>query len=550
MTMKPLQKDSYLVWVLFWSIIPIAWLFMGEGLWHTHDGLVHIPRIAAFYRALMEGHIPPRVAGYLNYGYGMPLFIFIYHIPYYVSSLFITLGLSLADSFRLALSITYPLSGIAIYLFGRSFFENRKYAFWMFLFYQFAPYRFVDLHMRGSFGESYTYIFLPLALWGLTELFKTSQYRWFIVATLSTAFLIMSHNSISLAYFGILCLFTLVFAPSHKGRVIGIVSLIAGVGLSAWYWLPAIVEHKYTYGDLLMKNVYVDHFVPWYHYIVPNFYNMESFIFQGIMAQFGIFHVVAILFAIVILVKQRGSVLEKKQYAFGLFLLVTSIFLMQPVSTSLWKHISLLRQFQFPWRFLAVVVFATSFLSTAYLSFNFAKNRRLLITIAAFVAVSTVFYWVPQYGHNDIDEAYYWDFPLNTTYYGETDVIWSAGPAWSYPSSPVQVIDGYATVTNIVKKGHIHTFTVDASESARLVDNTQYFPGWRVYVDGEKTPVEFQDMNWRGLVTFAVPDGKHDVRVVFGRTPVRLGAEIISIVMMGVLIVIAPFFQRILNHEQ
>ena len=548
--MKPLQKDSYLVWVLFWSIIPIAWLFMGEGLWHTHDGLVHIPRIAAFYRALMEGHIPPRVAGYLNYGYGMPLFIFIYHIPYYVSSLFITLGLSLADSFRLALSITYPLSGIAIYLFGRSFFENRKYAFWMFLFYQFAPYRFVDLHMRGSFGESYTYIFLPLALWGLTELFKTSQYRWFIVATLSTAFLIMSHNSISLAYFGILCLFTLVFAPSHKGRVIGIVSLIAGVGLSAWYWLPAIVEHKYTYGDLLMKNVYVDHFVPWYHYIVPNFYNMESFIFQGIMAQFGIFHIVAILFAIVILVKQRGSVLEKKQYAFGLFLLVTSIFLMQPVSTSLWKHISLLRQFQFPWRFLAVVVFATSFLSTAYLSFNFAKNRRMLITIAAFVAVSTVFYWVPQYGHNDIDEAYYWDFPLNTTYYGETDVIWSAGPAGSYPSSPVQVIDGYATVTNIVKKGHIHTFTVDASESARLVDNTQYFPGWRVYVDGEKTPVEFQDQQWRGLVTFAVPDGKHDVRVVFGRTPVRLGAEIISIVMMGVLIVIAPFFQRILNHEQ
>ena len=550
MTMKPLQKDSYLVWVLFWSIIPIAWLFMGEGLWHTHDGLVHIPRIAAFYRALMEGHIPPRVAGYLNYGYGMPLFIFIYHIPYYVSSLFITLGLSLADSFRLALSITYPLSGIAIYLFGRSFFENRKYAFWMFLFYQFAPYRFVDLHMRGSFGESYTYIFLPLALWGLTELFKTSQYRWFIVATLSTAFLIMSHNSISLAYFGILCLFTLVFAPSHKVRVIGIVSLIAGVGLSAWYWIPAIVEHKYTYGDLLMKNVYIDHFVPWYHYIVPNFYNMESFIFQGIMAQFGIFHVVAILFAIVILVKQRGSVLEKKQYAFGLFLLVTSIFLMQPVSTSLWKHISLLRQFQFPWRFLAVVVFATSFLSTAYLSFNFAKNRRLLITIAAFVAVSTVFYWVPQYGHNDIDEAYYWDFPLNTTYYGETDVIWSAGPAGSYPSSPVQVIDGYATVTNIVKKGHIHTFTVDASESARLVDNTQYFPGWRVYVDGEKTPVEFQDQQWRGLVTFAVPDGKHDVRVVFGRTPVRLGAEIISIVMMGVLIVIAPFFQRILNHEQ
>ena len=550
MTMKPLQKDSYLVWVLFWSIIPIAWLFMGEGLWHTHDGLVHIPRIAAFYRALMEGHIPPRVAGYLNYGYGMPLFIFIYHIPYYVSSLFITLGLSLADSFRLALSITYPLSGIAIYLFGRSFFENRKYAFWMFLFYQFAPYRFVDLHMRGSFGESYTYIFLPLALWGLTELFKTSQYRWFIVATLSTAFLIMSHNSISLAYFGILCLFTLVFAPSHKGRVIGIVSLIAGVGLSAWYWLPAIVEHKYTYGDLLMKNVYVDHFVPWYHYIVPNFYNMESFIFQGIMAQFGIFHIVAILFAIVILVKQRGSVLEKKQYAFGLFLLVTSIFLMQPVSTPLWKHISLLRQFQFPWRFLAVVVFATSFLSTAYLSFNFAKNRRTLITIAAFVAVSTVFYWVPQYGHNDIDEAYYWDFPLNTTYYGETDVIWSAGPAGSYPSSPVQVIDGYATVTNIVKKGHIHTFTVDASESARLVDNTQYFPGWRVYVDGEKTPVEFQDQQWRGLVTFAVPDGKHDVRVVFGRTPVRLGAEIISIVMMGVLIVIAPFFQRILNHEQ
>lgn len=547
MNIKPLFKDSVFIWVLFWSIIPIAWLFMDEGLWHTHDGLVHLPRIAAFYRALSEGHFPPRIAGYLNYGYGMPLFIFIYHIPYYVSSFFVLIGLSLADSFRLALSITYPLSGIAVYLFGRSFFGRRKHAFWMFLFYQFAPYRFVDLHMRGSFGESYTYVFLPLSLWGLTELFKKHSYTWFVVSSVSTAFLIMSHNSISLAYFGILVLFTVCFAKSSRGRIAGLVSLGMGILLSSWYWMPAVIEHIYTYGDMLMENVYVDHFVPWYHYIIPNLYNMKPLIFQGIMAQFGIFHVVAVLLAGILLVKRNISSVEFRQYSFSLLLLAGAVFLMQPVSTPLWKHISLLRQFQFPWRMLSVVVFATSFLATSYLSFGFVTKRRVLMVLAGAVAMSTVFYWVPQYGHDDIDEDYYWNFPLNTTYYGETDVIWSAGPAGSYPPEPVQVISGTAVVNGYTKKGHVHTYSVEASDNARLVDNTQFFPGWRVYIDGVKTPVEFQDVHWRGLVTFSVPDGTHDVRVEFGRTRVRLAAEILTLVSAAVLVLSRPLFRLLLR---
>ena len=51
------------------------------------------------------------------------------------------------------------------------------------------------------------------------------------------------------------------------------------------------------------------------------------------------------------------------------------------------------------------------------------------------IIASTVFYWKPAEGFDKVNEEYYWNFPLNTTYYGETDVIWSAGAFKKYPKT-------------------------------------------------------------------------------------------------------------------
>lgn len=528
------------LFITFLSLLPLISFFMTPDLPHTHDGLVHVPRLAAFYRALQDGHFPPRYAGFLNHGYGLPLFNFIYHLPYYIGSVFLWLGMGLVLSFKISLVLSYLLSGIGMYGFARAFFKRNDVALLITVFYQYAPFRLVELLIRGSYGEVYTYAFLPFVLWGLVKFFEKPSLRTFAATAAATALLILSHNSVSLLFFGVVVWFVIVFGNVGKlgraGILGGLGSLGMGLLLSAYYWLPAMAERKFTYGDLHMRALYEDHFVPFYKLIVPNFTNAEALRVEGISVQIGLFHLIGILLGIGYLVKRTrktGLKLPAKKIAlFSGVLLTGAAIMMSGVSESLWKNIALLRQFQFPWRFLSLVAIASSFTAVFYPLLPVWKDRWFRALLLSLVILSTVYYWKPALDYDKIDEAYYWDFPLNTTYYGETDVIWSAGPASDYPSAPVEVIEGSAAVTDYAKKSHEHHFAVDASGSAKLVDHTQYFPGWRVYIDGVKVPVEFQDPNWRGELTYSVPDGRHAVRVVFGRSKVRIIAEALSVISL------------------
>lgn len=537
-----MKKNKLLLLLVLLSFLPLIGIFYTTDLLHTHDGLVHLSRIAAFYKALSDLAIPVRWAGDLNYGYGMPLFNFIYHFPYIVSSLFLFLGLGLVDAFKVSLALSYILSGIFMFLFAQEFFspsaDGWKKAFLVTVFYQFAPFRFIELLLRGSFGEVYTYAFLPLVLYGLTRLLKKPSYKNVLLTCLATAFLILSHNSISLIFFAVAGFFLLFFSKNKKRLLVGIAALGGGLLLSAYYWVPAILEHKYTYGNLFMKDLFRTHFAPLQNFFIPNITNNKAFLIEGISVQLGLFHVVAIIVGIIILFGQKRKLdsNNRKLIIFCLLLIIVSFFFMQPISKPVWEHGDFLRQFQFPWRFLSVTTFATSLLAISFFQFSWLKSIKAYWALLFITILTTVVYWKPQLGYDKIDERKYWNFPLTTTYYGETDLIWSAGPAQKYPKNRVEVIAGEAIVTNFTKRSNLQTFRVNATTDAALVSHTQYFPGWRVYVNGKKETIEYQDQNYRGEITFPVPQGKSKVQIRFEESMVRLVADIVSVLgMLGIL---------------
>lgn len=528
------MKRSFLVVVLI-SLLPIVSLFATADLPHTHDGLVHLPRIAAYFKALGDSQIPVRWAGDLNYGYGMPLFNFIYQLPYFIASVFLFLGTNLATSFKLTLALSYVSSGIFMYAFSQAFFKDKYKAFLVTIFYQFAPFRLVELLIRGSFGEVYAYAFLPLVLFGLVR-------RNFTLTSVAAALLVLSHNSVSLLFFAVVVIFALFFVEKRFWPKSGL-SLICGLSLSAFYWVPALFEHKYTYGDLFMKNLYIEHFGPIWKFFIPNFLNNPNLQIGGVSVQIGLFHVIAFILSIIIIKKLNKA--TRRIVIFCLSISTIALFFTQPLSKIFWENISLLRQFQFPWRFLSIIVFATSMLSISFLSFSWFKKKAGFIALIALVVFSTSYYWRTQLGVDKIDSNYYFNFPLNTTYYGETDVIWSAGPKNSYPKDRVEVISQEAEILEFAKKSNLHTFTVvNSGGEATLVDHTQYFPGWRVSVDGKSIPIEFQDPNWRGEIEFKIPTGKHSVRVAFGETKLRLVSDIISLSTLIMLMVMSFLKKR------
>lgn len=535
---------SYYLLIIGISLLPLVSIFITPSFPHTHDGTVHLARMGAYFKALSDGQIPVRWAGELNYGYGMPLFNFIYQLPYAVASLFLFLGFGLVNSFKIVLSLSYILSGIFMLTFARAFLKDNKKAFLATIFYQFAPFRLVEILIRGSFGEVYAYTFLPLVLLGLTLIMKKAAYKTFFLTAIATALLILSHNSVSLLFFMVILGFVFVFAKTKKLLFLSFTALFFGLFLSAFYWAPAVFEHKYTYGDLFMRSIYLSHFPPLKNLFIPNFTNSQSFQTEGINVQIGFFHVLAIvLSALIIIWRKKLDAQAKKIINYSFILVVVAVFFMQPNAKIVWENISYLRQFQFPWRFLSVIVFATSLLSVSFLRFSFFQKKRAYALLIGFVIISTIYYWRPSLGFDKIDERYYWNFPLNTTYYGETDVIWSAGPAKSYPKERVEIIDGKATVRNLYKKSNFQTFVVESEAESRLVSHTQYFPGWRVYIGNKQVPIEFQDINWRGEITFRVPKGIHQVKILFEETKLRLFADAISVIsLLGLLSF--PTFRR------
>ena len=514
---------------------------MTSDLPHTHDGPVHLARMAAYYQALHDGQIFPRWASDLNYRYGMPLFNFIYHTPYLVASLFLAGGVGLVSTFKLVLAVSYLLAGIGIFLLGKELTGDDKKAMFIAVFYQFAPFRLVEMSVRGSFGEVYTYALLPFILFGIMRFIRSGSSISFVITTIATGLLILSHNSISLVFF----LFALGFAMLQKATmkrklwIIGALSL--GLGVATFYWLPAVIEHKYTYGDLFMKDLYKTHFAPFINFLIPNLTNNVSLQTGGIDTQVGFFHVLALLFGMVAVIrKQKIATLGSQLIIYLLVVSAISFFFMEPISRIFWQSIPLLRQFQFPWRLLSVMIVTTSLLSVLYFPQAWFKKKIMYVSIITFVILSTIAFWRPPLGFDTgIDEAYYWNYPLNTTYFGETDLIWSAGQAKAYPKAQLEVIAGAGTLTNIKRRSTIHTATITAQTETRLVDNTQYFPGWRIYVDGQKVPIQFQDTLWRGLLTFTVPAGEHKVKVVFAKSKVQMAGEFISLTSMFLLFLLS-----------
>jgi len=524
-------RNPYFLIFLF-SFLPFLLVFLNSGLIHTHDSLVHLPRIAAYFKSLRDFHFPVRWAGDLNYGYGMPLFNFIYPLPYFISSSLLFLGLGLVNSFKIVLFLSFLFSGFFMFLFAKEFFGDERKAIFVTFFYQFAPFRLVEILLRGDIGEIYTYTFLPLALFAVLRIFKTHNKKSFILASFSTALLILSHNSVSLLFSALLILFIIFFAKNKKDFFLGISALLIGVLIASFYWVPAILEHKYTHGDLYMKTLYQSYFPNISSLFIPNPLNLDFLKTKGIATDIGFFHVIAIVLAMVFMFKKRTQARDKKIIIFSFVLIVISIFFMQPVSKVFWQNLALLRQFQFPWRFLPIIVFASSLLSVFYLNLSFFKKKFIFYLTVFLVVIYTLVYWNPILGFDKIDKKradYYWNFPLTTTYYGETDVIWGAGPAKSFPKKRIDIVSGQGKISKFSKKSTTQEFNVSSKADIVLVSHTQYFPGWRVYVDKKKVPIEFQDINYRGEIKFPVSKGDHHVRLSFLESKVRFIADIVSL---------------------
>ncbi|KKP80140.1 MAG: hypothetical protein UR81_C0033G0006 [Candidatus Levybacteria bacterium GW2011_GWB1_35_5] len=530
-------------------ILPVL-SFFHAGIPLTHDGGDHVARIANFYQNITEGNLIPRWAGNLNWGYGHPILEFLYPLSSYIASLLHLLGISLVSSTVLVFILGMTLSFVFMYLWLSRFLSKSAALFGAVL-YTYAPYRFVEIYVRGDIGENLAFAFIPLVLYFIYKLYKENTFLNAILGGISLSLLILSHNAISLMFMPFIVVYGVILLQKIKSKKSFIISLIlllgVGLALSAFFWIPGLLEGKYTLRNIVTKGVYVNGFVtfarliygPWNYGITGQF-----------TVQLGIFQWIALIASPFLIYKYR--VKKDKDYIFIFFLLIftlISIFLMLPVSDFIWSRIILLQNFQFPWRFLAISVFTTAVLG-AFLAENISKKFNITLTTVAIMLILFIssFYWSAG-GYIQKPQSFYTGIYNSTTDTGESAPIWSVRFMEHRPKAPLEVIDGKADIKSLERTSTYHKYLVNVEKRTLFRENTLYFPGWKILANGTPLSIEFQNRDYRGVMTFFLDKGKYTIEVLYKETKLRAVSDLISLLaLFGIgIFLIFQFVKRKIN---
>jgi hypothetical protein len=372
------------------------------------------------------------------------------------------------------------------------------------------------------------------------------------VAAAATALILLSSNPVALIAVPVLALYALFLAwraRSWPALGQGAWAIGLGLGLAAFFWLPALAERGWVQTGRLLSGYlnYRNHFVylhqlvysPWgYGLSLPGPEDGMSF---GL----GPVHLALLAASLLLAWKLRDRLRKAGEgwahVWFFVALLGLSAFLVTDSSIWLWDGLPLLQYLEFPWRILVLAAVATAFIAGfVFVAVRSPRQRRwLLAAVLGGLVLTGMGHAKPEGYYNTTDAEY---SPaviaatgIEVTTAREYEPIWAGTrPEAPAPADRLLLTGGQVRVLKSRVTGHRAEWLIEADGPAQLRAATHYYPGWRLTVDGEPRPVTVQ--NPYGLVDFTVESGVHEVMLEFGSTPLRGWAIAISAAALALLV--------------
>lgn len=524
---------------LFLISVPAILPYFHAGYFPTHDGEWAVVRLGDMFRILRDFQIPARYSGNLNFGYGYPLFNFTYPLPYYLGVSLHFLGFSFVNSIKILFAGSVILSAFFMYLASEALWKNTWAGIISATLYVYFPYRMVDLYVRGSIGESLSFALFPLLFYLATKLTAKSSFLLIGGIAVSIAFLIMTHNIMTVLFLPIYLMFTLIHTVVKNKKAIKpfLIGILLGFGLSAFFWIPAILEKsnillsKIPIADRDLYFMNLSQFIfPRWGYGVPT--RPNGFSYQLGLVNLAIFITVA-LSLLSIFVRSKNNLKEcSEKTAFMLIVLAAFYtFLLFKPSEFLWENIPLLSEINYPWIVLGILGFLISLLAGFLCKNNIG---RYIMALLAVIAVFIVLPYAKTERYISNPDSYYLTNDATTTSSNELMPLWVKKIPLQRAEKKVEIIDGSGSIENISFNSKRIDFSVNISSQSIVRINTIYFPGWRVIVDGGNAPISY--VNEKGVMDISVVQGKHFVQMDFGETPLRLMSDVISLASLFVLL--------------
>jgi hypothetical protein len=421
----------------------------------------------------------------------------------------------------------------------------------------FTPFRAVDIYVRGAVGEIIAFVFIPLVFWATLKTTQEKTLKSIGFLGLSVAALILTHNIASYMVLPFAGFFGLVIGLSQKNRLSSLSNFFGGLVLggviSAYFWLPAMIERRYMVADTVFN--FSDHFPFIKQLIFPSWGYGASVPGpnDGLSFQIGVANLAMIFLTLVVGIFQWKKWSNKLKILFLFFLLTffSACFLMNIRSSFIWNIIPLLPYFQFPWRFLILTTFASSVLSAFFINSLSSKFRNYFgVFVIVLAIVFTWNYFKPGDLKPGDDNYYLRRYTPNRSIQGELSTIddYYRNNTEEYLRLPKNTKIRPKNIQPIItlaegsfdfsfqKKSPTKIEIKMAGGPGKIFINNYYFPGWKAFIDGQKANIEIGKPY--GQMMLAFPEGRHEINVKFTETTFRRAIDLIS----GLGFLLALFF--------
>lgn len=498
--------------------LPVVYPFFQKGFFPTHDGEWAIVRLSEMHREIKDLQIPPRWAGYLNHGFGYPLFLFTYPLPYYLGEMVHILGLGVIDSVKAVFILSVLGSAITMFILAYDYWGLAG-AFVSTTLYLYAPYRFTNLYVRGSLGESLAMVFFPLLFW-LIWRFRNKPTVFTVVGTAFTlAAFILTHNAMVVLFlpFLLVWVFFHVLNTHHASKPI-ILALVCGILVAAYFWLPAILEKNSIALTVTPLTQRKTHFLS----LAELFgYGMQS----GIRPQLrvGIIHVFAAIWGGIALLIFRERKIPKNGALLLLPMIIVSFIALFSISDPTWQ-LPVIKEIDFPWRMLNVLVFLLSFLAGSIAQTMYGKFLAFLVVIGILILTLPSIKTQPRTYNPD---SYYETNDATTTSADELMPVWVKEKPKNLPRENAFLVPASGRLTQTRRSSYTQEYELQVSVPTHFTANTLYFPGWTATLDGRK--IALSPTYNTGLISAIISPGNHILKLTFARTRIRMVADTLSL---------------------
>lgn len=472
------------------------------------DAEYHLARIVSYKNALLNSQFPVRWASNLNYGLGYPVFVYNYPLPFILGALLLLLGFSADSSLTMIIVVSVLSATIGMYAWISTKLHKFFSFFAAFIFVT-TPYLMNLVYGRASIGEIVALGLFPwVGLVSSSYVKKQTRFK-FVLLILIFSLFGLAHNITTI--FGSITLFFYLLIEFRKKIFWLLPPTIAATLLIMWFWIPAIWEMRFT--TIASSSLNLDYFRHFLNFwgiwnIPPDLSYGVTFTQQPVKLQIGWAQLLILIISIILFLKKRLS----KLLVYWLGVSFLSIFLLFPISRTLWQILPLVHYFQFPLRLLWYLSIATAWLS----GYIFSKEKLYFVSLGiVFVALlNTIVFYKPQH-FLLFDDSYLEDYPLSTAAANEYNPIWydemfAQDFADTFKKSQV-ITTNQAEIKMAEVNSLKLVYQITTEKPTKVIEKGIYYPGWETTIDGRRIDLSQTAADFYGLRNFEIEAGSHTV---------------------------------------